>query len=228
MAWKVSPDPVDFEEALAWFLKRVLLTDEQRKELEEEARARAFWVAHVAQADLVAQVFAAIDKAIAKGTTLADFKAEIGPALRAAWSPEDVPDPAWRLETIFRTNVQNAYGAGRYRQATDPVVLEDRPVWMFDAILDGRETPICKACDGTKLDADAPWWRSHLPPLHFNCRSGFITLTADQAGKLTTKAPTIDADEGFGAVPNGEPWKPEDDRYPEPLREAFRKKTDAA
>lgn len=225
MTWKVSPDPVDFAEAIAWFRKRVPMTRGAYEQLTGEARARAFWISHVAQADLVGQALKALDDAVAKGTTLSDFKKAVGDQLRRAWGTK-VDDHAWRLETIFRQNVQNAYSAGRYRQATDPVVLADRPVWMFDAILDARTTPICKACDGTKLEADNPWWQTHQPPLHFNCRSNFITLPAEDAGKLTAKAPKVDAEEGFGApLLSDEPWTPEPGRVHEQLELDFSKKT---
>lgn len=224
MAWKVSADPVDFEDAIAWFRKRVAMTRAERDRLTDEARLRSFWVSHVAQADIVAQAWKAIDKALATGTSLAQFKKEIGPALRSAWSGS-VKDPAWRLETIFRTNVQSAYSAGRTRQALKPEVLEDRPVWMFDAILDGRETEICEACDNTKLQATHDWWRSHTPPLHFNCRSSVISLTPEQAGKLSAP-PKASAQQGFGTpLRDDEPWTPEPTRYPEQLSFAFMAKT---
>lgn len=224
MAWKVSPDPVDFDEAIAWFRKRVPMTRPEYERLTAEAKARAFWISHVAQVDVVAHAMKAIDKAVAEGTTLADFKKAVGDELRRAWG-DSVDDHAWRLETIFRQNVQNAYSAGRHRQATHPDVLGDRPVWMFDAILDDRTTHICKACDGTKLDATDKWWQTHQPPLHFNCRSGFITLTPDQAGTLS-KAPNVAPPEGFGApMQVDDPWTPEPGRVPEQLEFDFSEKT---
>lgn len=167
MTWNVSADPVDFDEAIAWFRKRVKVTRSEWDAMTAAARYRAFVVSNVAQLDLVHDVWKALDAAIEKGTTLDDFRRDVAAKLRKAWAG-DVDDPAWRLETIFRTNVQNAYSAGRYRQATDPDVLDDRPIWMFDAILDGRVTEVCAACDGTRLPASHEFWKTHNPPLHFN------------------------------------------------------------
>lgn len=224
MTWKVSADPLDFDEAIAWFRKRVPMTREQADALDATARLQAFWVSHVAQADIVGQAWAAIDKALAKGTTLEDFKKEIGSELRRAWSGS-VDDPAWRLETIFRTNLQSAYAAGRYKQATHPDVLADHPIWMFDAVLDGRETDVCRKCDGTKLPADHPWWETHVAPLHYKCRSSVVTLTEAQAGKLTSAPADAVADDGFGGVPRDDSWTPAHDRYPDELAYDFREKT---
>lgn len=230
MAWSAPTDPVDFNEAIAWFRKRVSMSKADHRLLAAQARRKAFTVANVAKLDLVNQVWKAIDDAVSKGTSLEDFKKAIGDDLRAAWKGS-VGDPPWRLETIFRTNVQLAYGAGRFKQATHPDVVGDRPVWMFDAILDGRETEICQACDETKRPADDPWWRDHLPPLHHNCRSSFIALTDDQArlaGGVTAQPTTKKAGDGFGLEPGADEWKPDAAKYPAPLWTTFVAKQAAA
>lgn len=227
MTWAVSADPVDFDDAIAWFRKRVAMTKADFERLSAAAKRKAFFVSNVAQLELIQQVWDAIDKAVKEGTPLADFKKTIGSELRKAWAGT-VDDPPWRLETIFRTNVQNAYGAGRYRQATHPDVAGDRPVWMFDAILDGRTTDICEACDGTKLPNDDAWWKTHLPPLHFNCRSSFIALTDKQAGKITLVAPTQPPQDGFGGVPGADEWEPDPNAYAPTLAQALTQKMGAA
>ena len=223
MAWDVSPDPLDFEEAIAWFKSREVVSNDEFDALSARAKRKAFTVANVAQLDIVNQAWEAVDKAISKGTTLEDFKRDIADELEKAWGGT-VDDPAWRLETIFRTNVQASYGAGRYEQATDPAVLDDRPVWMFDAVLDGRTTKVCRACDGTKLPASHPWWKSHVSPLHFNCRSTFTALTEEEAGKLTARPPKEQASDGFGLPPDESEWEPDTEKYPEELEVELSKK----
>ena len=230
MAWSASADPVDFSDALAWFRKRVAMTRADFARLTAAAKRKAFTVSNVAQLDLVNHALKAIDDAVAKGTSLEDFKKDIGGQLKKAWSGT-VEDPPWRLETIFRTNVQLAYGAGRYKQATHPDVVDDRPVWMFDAILDGRTSEICSSCDHTKRPADDPWWGSHTPPLHFNCRSSFIALTEKQSrlnGGITARPPGIEPDDGFGLSPKAEEWEPDTSQYPAPLRSIYEAKQKSA
>ena len=214
MTWAdVSSDPVDFDEAIAALRKLVPVNDEAFELLTARAKRRAFKVAGVANLDVVQDIFDAIDDAIANGTDLDDFKETVGEALEAAWKGE-VENPGWRLETIFRTNVQRSYAEGRYRQARDPDVLEDRPFWQFDAVIDNSTTDICEECNGTTLDADDPWWLEHQPPLHFNCRSTFITLTHEQAlhAGLTDKPTDASSDDGFGVPP---PDDPDDDFEPD-------------
>lgn len=227
--WPIAFEKVGFEEALDFFRDKLSITKDDWLALTEAARQKAFTVAGVAQLDLIADVWKALDKAIDEGTTLADFKKDIGARLEGAWKGT-VENPAWRMETIFRTNVQSAYAAGRYAQATDPEVLGDRPYWLFDAVLDTRTTDVCRLCDGTILPADDPWWKNHLPPLHFNCRSTIITLSAEQAGEMgvSVTKPKADPDEGFGAPPaddpDGAPWAPTPSDYPKDLWDAFEDK----
>jgi len=225
IAWNVSFDPVDAAEAIAWFAERLVMTRDELDELEAQIARRAFFVSGVAQLDLVTQAWEAIDAAIKDGTTLDDFKADVGAALEDAWHGT-VENPPWRLETMFRTNVQSAYVAGRYKQATDPEVISDRPYWLFDAILDSRTTEVCEKCNGTIQPANSSWWKSHLPPLHFNCRSHFITLTEDQAKEhgISKSPPRASPDDGFGSAPGEDEWKPARSDYPGPLFALFKNK----
>jgi SPP1 gp7 family putative phage head morphogenesis protein len=224
--WPLGFEAVDFDDAVEWFRKRTPITAEAYAELEAQAKRRAFTVAGVAELDTVADVWRGIDKAVASGTTFEDFKADVGAKLEKAWGGDD----PWRLETIFRTNVQSAYGAGRWKAVTDPDVLESRPFLRFDAILDGRETPICRECDGTILPASHAWWNDHVVPLHFNCRSAILSLTADEIdeyGGETAKPSTRTPPDGFGLVPDGATdFKPDLSSYPEQLAFTFTEKVE--
>lgn len=210
-------DPVNFEEAIAALRRRVPMTDEQFAALEEAEREYAFTVAGVAELDVVADVYEAIERAVEDGTTFEDFEVDVGGQLSGAWGGED---PA-RLETVFRNNVQTAYNAGRYESATAPAVADERPYWRYDSIVDADTTEICLACNGVVLPADHPWWRTHYPPCHHRCRAMVTTLTQRQAERdgITDSPPDIRAMTGFGKAPTdgGRDWAPEPDDYPAPL-----------
>jgi len=167
MAWSVKPSISDsgFPEASKWFRNRLPVTDDDWDALSDSAKLRAFNVAGVAQLDLVQDVWSGIDEAVSDGTTLAEFRAVVGERLAAAWGGS----APYRVETIFRTNVQSALNAGRYEQQNDPDVLAQRPLLRYSAILDSRTTEICKAAHGTVLPASDPWWHSHQPPCHHAC-----------------------------------------------------------
>lgn len=212
----VTADPGKFKEAIAAFAKRVPMPKEEFNLLDQQAREYAFTVAGAAQADLVAEVYDAIGRAIEKGTTLEDFKGEVGGKLAEAWGGDK---PA-RLETIFRTNVQSAYTEGRYSVFSAPAVKEARPYFRYELIDDGTQADDdeCLDCEGVVLPQDDPWWDTHIPPLHPNCRCSFTALSAEEAGEegIDTEGPGAEAEDGFGGRPSseGSDWAPNASDYP--------------
>lgn len=218
MADKPSPDPHDFAQARRAFGERVPMTKDAWNELDERERECAFTVANVATIDPIADVWRALDKSIERGTPFEDFKAEIGETLVREWGGE-IPG---RMETIFRTNVQTAYSAGRYEIYSAPAVKESHPFLRFDAIHDDRVDPDCEDLDGTTLDQDDAFWADHTPPLHFNCRCTVTPVApedVDEERGPTGRAGDAETDEGFGGRPSteGEDWAPNFGDYPGPL-----------
>jgi SPP1 gp7 family putative phage head morphogenesis protein len=194
----IPDDPDRFEEAIRQFRKRVPMTDAQWEKLTEAEREFSFKVSGVSQAELVNDAWEEIDRAIADGTTLDDFKQAVGDRLEQAWGGAD---PA-RLETVFRTNTQQAYNGGRHEVLSHPEVKKARPFLRFDAVMDSRTSDICDALDGTVRPADDPFWDTHHPPLHFNCRSILTPLSEEEAGdEGVDRAPTSSRTTGSGSCP---------------------------
>jgi SPP1 gp7 family putative phage head morphogenesis protein len=208
-------DPNAYLQAVEWFRQRVPLEEGEFLRVVQGAHEKAFTVAGVAQLDLVTQVWEAVDDALAKGTTLAEFRMTIEDRLTAAWGKSQ----PYRVETILRTNVQHAYSRGRWEQQNDPDVKAMRPFLEFSAVMDGRTSEICRPIDGTILSADDPFWKTHVPPLHHSCRSTTISLTEAQAKTrgVTPTPPTATPAEGFGAAPGENDWHPDLRKYPAEL-----------
>lgn len=225
----IPTDPLQFEEAIRALLDRVPMTRELYDQLLEAERNFAFTVSNVAQADVVADVLDGIERAVRDGTTLDDFKDDIGGRLEESWGGE-IPG---RIETIFRTNVMTAYGQGRYEQHTDDAVIAARPYWRLDGVLDKDTSEICEPLLKAKivLPADHPWWNGHYPPLHYNCRDLITALTKEQAQDegITRSPPDIKALPGFGDAPSGagSDWEPDPRaEYQAPLAGALEDKLD--
>lgn len=68
----------------------------------------------------------------------------------------------------FRTNLNTAVTAGRFRQVADPDVREVIPGFRFDAVGDDDTRPNHLAADGVVLQVDNPAWARLATPLGYN------------------------------------------------------------
>lgn len=160
------------------------------EELWQEAQAQAFTVAKATHLDILQDIRDAVEKALAEGKTFAWFKKELTPVLQAKgwWGRQVQPDGStvqlgspWRLQTIYRANLQTAYMAGRFQAQLENV--DDRPYWMYMAILDGRTRPSHRAMNGKVFRYDDPFWSSFYPPNGWGCRCRVVALSADDVAQ---------------------------------------------
>ena len=158
------------EEAIRFFRAKVNTPTRAWDDLRHGAHARAWSVAGVQADDMLADIRRAMDKAIAQGTTLDEFRADIAPLLGdLGWADRGPGYVGWRTRTVYETNMRTAYAAGRYAEMTDPDVLAARPFWRYrhSGKRDARKQH--KAWDGLVLRADDPFWQSHYPPNGWGC-----------------------------------------------------------
>ena len=174
--WEIIAEPVAPDAAIAFWKQRAKLTDEQAKALGEEAKHRAFYVTGLAKQDMVQLVSDGIEQALKNGETLADFKKRIAAAIETqGWHD-------YRVENIFRTNMQTAYSAGRYKKMQ--AVKASRPYWQYIAVMDKRVRPSHAILHEKVYPANHEFWASNYPPNGFRCRCGVRTLSARQVEKL--------------------------------------------
>ena len=185
---EIIAEPVAPDAAIAFWKQRAKLTDEEAKALGEEVKHRAFYVTGLAKQDLVQLVSDGIEEALKNGETLADFKKRIAAAIQAqGWHD-------YRVENIFRTNMQTAYSAGRYKKMQ--AVKASRPYWQYIAVMDKRVRPSHAILHEKVYPADHEFWSSNYPPNGFRCRCGVRTLSARQVEKqgltVETEMPKAD------------------------------------
>lgn len=83
----------------------------------------------------------------------------------------------WRIETIIRTNLTEAYNMGRLKEMQEPGVIELISAIRYSAILDDRTTSVCKCLNGKYFNPRDPDIKVFSPPNHFNCRSILVPVT---------------------------------------------------
>ena len=151
--------PVTFLEALQYaHSKKVVLPDEFYS-LDLKTRQMATTVSFLSSLEQIETVIKAVNKAIADGGTFKDFQKLI--------KESEIVLPKHYLDNVFRTNIQSAYGHGRWQQQQRN--KDKRQYLMYSAINDSRVRPAHLALNRIVLPIDHPFWLTHYPPLGFRC-----------------------------------------------------------
>lgn len=186
------------------------------------SHARAFTVAKAARLDVLQDIRNALGDNLEKGQTLRDFQRNLRPTLEAKgwWGRQIVVSPDGgaesaqlgsprRLATIYQTNMQSAYMAGRYAAAYE--ARETHPYWMYIAVMDGVTRPSHAALHGKVFRWDDPIWQHITPPNGYNCRCRIVALSEAEvqrrglkvessAGKLGTETLEAGIDQRTGEI----------------------------
>lgn len=178
------------KEAIAYLESKGLRITFNWAEMLDEAHARGFTVAKAMRLDVLRDIRTGLLDALATGKTMHQFEKELTPLLQAKgwWGKQIVVDGQGqaqqvqlgsprRLKTIYQTNMQSAYMAGRARaqQAADAF-----PYLMYVAVMDGNTRPSHAALNGKIWRKDDPVWASIYPPNGHNCRCRTRALTDGQ------------------------------------------------
>jgi SPP1 gp7 family putative phage head morphogenesis protein len=207
------PDPVDLsvaiglppEKAIEYFRAKGYAITWDWRDLWQEAQAKAFTVAKVMNTDILNDIRGALDEALTNGITLRDFEKKLTPLLqdKGWWGKTEHVDTRTgevstaqlgsprRLRTIYQTNLQTAYMAGRYKQMMESA--DSHPYWQYVSVLDGRTRPLHRAMNGRVFRYDDALWGTHFPPNGFNCRCRVRPLTAAQVEETGI---SVDSSEG--------------------------------
>lgn len=189
------------DKALAMFRAKGLQASFDWRDMQREEHDRNFTVAKLLDMDLLADVRDAVDRAIAEGQTVKQFRDGLIPLLQARgwWGKQEMTDPetgdtrlvqlgsARRLQIIYDTNLSTAYAAGHWQAIVTNAKY--RPYLMYDAVDDDRTRPQHRAWDNLVLRWDDPWWRTHYPPNGWRCRCSVIQLSERDLRRLGKSAP---------------------------------------
>ncbi|MEP0860581.1 MAG: minor capsid protein [Ignavibacterium sp.] len=196
----------------------------------KEAHTKAFTVAKAMKLDILSDIRNELQKAIDNGLTYQQFKENLKPILKAkGWwgkvkakdAPSDFPLPEdvdpekevllgspWRLKTIYRTNIDVAYASGHYKAMMDNI--EDRPYWMYNAVLDSNTRPSHRALHGKVFRADDPIWDKIYPPNDHGCRCSVIPLDDDDLKEMNitppSRLPNEEAEKLMKKINPGKGW----------------------
>lgn len=197
----INLKPVD---AIAYLKRKGFAIGWDWHSVDTATHARAFTVAKAAKLDVLNDIRTALVDNLEKGQTLRDFTNNLRPTLEAKgwWGRQTVINPAGeeqqvqlgsprRLATIYQTNMQSAYMAGRYKAALE--VTGTHPYWMYIATMDHRTRPSHAALHGKVFRWDDPIWQHIVPPNGYNCRCRFVAITE---AELERRGLTVESSTG--------------------------------
>lgn len=155
----------------------------------DNAHSRAFTVAKVARMDLLQDIRESLISAMQQGQTLEQWKASITPTLQSKgwWGKKTVINPEGReqevqlgsprrLRTIYDTNMQSAFAAGRYKAMI--AGSETRPYWEWRHITISNPRKQHVALDGRLFRFDDPFWGVAYPPSEWGCKCRVVARSA--------------------------------------------------
>lgn len=210
-----NPFQLPFKGAIDYFAAKTNLDTDSWKEGQGIIQLAAFTVAG-AKGRMLQDLREAVDKAIAQGISIKDFAKEfnkIADSYVPKWLDSGDPDKtaknrAWRSQLIYSQNINQAYGAGRYAQQTDPYILKRRPYWLWKHGDTRVPRPNHKEMDGAVFAAGSI---DYYPPCGFNCLCRVFTLsqaefdtrgyTQDDLARGQALADTFEPDPGFEGIP---------------------------
>ncbi|MFV2030292.1 phage minor head protein [Neisseria sp. S1] len=170
----------------------------------DDAHATAFTVAKTAGMDVANDIYDAVVKAAENGLTLEQFNQQLPPVLQAKgwWGRVQTANPdtgeaqtvqlgsPHRLKTIYLTNMQSAYMAGRYAEMMDSV--DTHPYWQYVAINDSRTRESHRLLHGKVYEATDPVWNTMYPPLDFRCRCRVRPLSRSRGENRVLPNPVLE------------------------------------
>ncbi|ADX93470.1 TPA: phage head morphogenesis protein [Acinetobacter baumannii] len=155
----------------------------------DNAHSKAFTVAKIARMDLLQDIRQSLITAMEKGQTLEQWKASIMPTLQEKgwWGKKTVINPEGReqevqlgsprrLRTIYDTNMQSAFAAGRYKAML--AGAEARPYWEWRHITISNPRKQHVALNGRLFRFDDPFWNVAYPPSEWGCKCRVIARSA--------------------------------------------------
>lgn len=172
-----------FAEQLAFFQRKLNLPTTGWTDIYTREHDWAFVVAGANRDAIVSDFRAAVERAIADGTTLEDFRRDFDTIVaKHGWDYNGGRD--WRSRVIYDTNLSTSYAAGRYEQ------LQAAPYWQYehaDWVKHPRELHL--SWDGLVLAKDDPFWETHFPPNGWGCQCTVRGLLSRDLAKLGKAGP---------------------------------------
>ncbi|WP_435100819.1 phage head morphogenesis protein [Arhodomonas sp. AD133] len=192
---RFKPGPVS-QDALDYLRDKDLRVGFDHEDVWREEHAHAFTVAKAMQIDLLDDIKASVETALAEGRTYREFARELTPILQRKgwWGRVEQIDPVTgerrevqlgsprRLKTIYRSNMRSARAAGQWQRVQRH--KDTHPYLLYLLGPSEQHRPQHVRWAGTMLPVDHPWWREHYPPNGWGCKCHVRQVSRREAERL--------------------------------------------
>lgn len=173
----VSHGSLPFKEQIDYFRGKVDLPTRAWTDAYAAEHDYAFVVAGAAKRDLLTDLRDAVEKSIANGTTLEQFRKDFDQVVgKHGWPYQG--ERGWRTNVIWETNLRQSYNAGREAQMADPELRKRRPYAVYRHGDSAHPRPMHLSWNGITLPLDDPWWATHTPQNGWGCKCKKFMLSA--------------------------------------------------
>lgn len=218
------------EEIVDYFKSKGVKISKDWKDTFKLVQNHIFTVSGAMKMDILIDFKDMIEKAIAEGLSQSDFKKQLRERFEEkGWLSKTENKKlveSFRLDTIYRTNLQSAFMDGRW--AGHNLNIDLAPYVINSSVLDRSTTKNCKALDKKVFRIDDKYFSQHLrPPGHYNCRRITVSLTEQlvkKRGYILSKGVDFAMNKNEQGFDNrNDPWKPEKSKYPKELWNEYEK-----
>jgi len=177
-----SDNPINPDEGLKLLKRKPVVSSRQDKALNAKWKGRMFSVAGYDNLKTIGKAHDFLVQAYDEGLSFEDFRIRTN----AVFRNEGLAAPdRFHLRTVFETNMQSAYMAGRVRQMLENV--DERPYWRILTAGDDRVRPAHRALHGKIFHYQEILDRGLIPPFDYNCRCTIQALTPGQIQQMGLK-----------------------------------------
>jgi len=177
---------IPYDEAIKYIQEKYPILYDDLDEITDEVTQKYFWVKESTSLELTKKIQKSLLTLLKNGGTFKEWKENYD----ANFKSMGLESTGSYTETIYRTNLQSGYAAGRYQQQDSQKELF--PYWQYVSIMDDVTTDICSELNGKTYKANDPIWNSIYPPNHYNERSSVIALNNEDVTEMNIRVNDVD------------------------------------
>jgi len=170
-----------------------------QRDLLKAYNRRAFTISGVHRDRLLRESKDLIERAITRGGSYREIEQGLADLFNPYLEIQGAVDPGlaapYRIQTIVRTNLSEAYNTGRMNLYRHPEVEGFVEAYEYSAVMDDRVTDFCASWHGRVVRASEVG--NLNPPNHYRCRSVLIPVVTREKFELSKTLPSARVPAGF-------------------------------